>query len=90
MSKRNILILTLILLLSLGISAYSKDASIAKDTLLYVKDHAGGHFLVLKVEECSLGNNGEVTCAMQPEEGAKAIQAGPVQSFFAKLAYPRS
>ncbi|HLF19049.1 MAG TPA: hypothetical protein VI749_09220 [Candidatus Omnitrophota bacterium] len=90
MNKQNILIITLILLLSLGISAYSKEASIAKDTLLYVKDHAGENFLVLKVEECVLGDGGQVSCAMKPEEGAKVTQAGPVKSFWAKLAYPQS
>jgi len=89
MKKRIILTITLILLLSLGFSAYSKDTHIAKDTLLYVKDPAGENFLVLKVDECVLGNRGEVTCAMKPQEGAPAVKAGPVGSFFAKLAYPK-
>ena len=90
MKKRITLTITLILLLALGISAYSKDTHIAKDTLLYVKDPAGDNFLVLKVEECVLGNGGEVTCAMKPLEGAPSVKAGPAGSFFVKLAYPES
>lgn len=88
MKKRLTLTITLILLLALGFSAYSKDTHIAKDTLLTVKDPAGENFLVLKVEECVLGNRGEVMCAMKPQEGAPTVKAGPQGSFFAKLAYP--
>jgi len=90
MKKRLTITLTVILLLALGISAYSKDTHIAKDTLLTVKDPAGENFLVLKVEECVLGNGGEIICAMKPQEGAPSVQAGPQGSFFAKLAYPES
>ena len=90
MKKRITLTLTLILLLAFGFSAYSKDTHIAKDTLLYVKDPAGDNFLVVKVDECVLGNRGEVTCAMKPQEGAPSVQAGPAGSFFAKLAYPEN
>jgi len=88
MKKRIILSITLILLLGIGFSAYSKDTMIIKDALLTVVDHAGENFLVLKIEACSLGSNGEIHCAMQPQEQTKRIQAGPKGSFFEKLAYP--
>ena len=88
MKKNLVLIATLILLLGFGFSAYSKVASVSRNNLLYVKDHAGVNFLVLKVESCSLGMSGELTCAMKPEEGAKSVKAGPSGSFFDRLAYP--
>lgn len=88
MKKRTILSITLILLLAFGLSAYSKDTTIAENTLLYVQDHAGENFLVLKVETCSLGSSGELHCAMKPQERAQALNVGPAGGFFARLAYP--
>ena len=88
MKKRIILTITLILLLAFGLSAYSKSTTISENTLLYVQDHAGENFMVLKVEACSLGNNGEIHCSMEPQVQSQALKAGPQDSFFARLAYP--
>jgi hypothetical protein len=88
MKKRTVIAVTFVLLSTLALSAYSKDAVVAENTLLYVRDHAGENFLVLKVEACSLENDGELHCAMEPQPQAQTLQAGPTGSFFARLAYP--
>ena len=88
MKKRITLTIICFFLLAMAFSAYSKDTHIAQDTLLYVKDHAGEHMLVLKVKECVLESGGEVMCAMEPLEGSRPVQAGPSNSFFSKLVYP--
>jgi len=88
MKKRLVLTITLILLMAFGLSAYSKNSTISENTLLYVQDHAGENFMVLKVESCSLGNNGEIHCSMEPQEHPQAVKAGPEGSLFASLAYP--
>jgi len=88
MKNRIILSITLLLLVGLAFSAYSKDTTFAKDSLLYVQDHAGENFLVLKVESCSMGDTGAVHCAMKPQEQSAPVQAGPAGGFFGRLAYP--
>jgi hypothetical protein len=88
MKKRSILSILLVIVLGAALSAYSKDTAVVEDSLLYVRDHAGENFLVLKVESCSLGSGGELHCAMSAEQNAKPVAAGPRGGFFARLAYP--
>jgi len=88
MKKRIILSLALFLSVFIGFSAYSNDSIISKDAVLYVQDHAGDNFLVVNIEMCSLGNNGEITCAMKPDPQAKPVNAGPTGSIWKRLAYP--
>jgi len=72
--------------LSIALSAYSKSILITKNTILTLQDHTGGHFLVLKIEECSLGSKGEVFCAMKVDEKSKTVHLGPEGGFWDKLA----
>jgi len=84
--KKSILTTTAILfVVSAAINAHSRNTTITEDTILTVRDHAGNNFLVLKVDECSLGNKGEVICAMTPEKDAQPIQAGPKGGFWDRL-----